>query len=191
LVPVAYLYGIDTVRESMEHPVIGKFIKEALFEEIIPTLDLPLQELQDFAAAVLERFSNPFIKHLLMSISLNSWSKFETRVLPSLLEYKKRKGVVPNKLAFSLAATIAFYKGKRGQEDIALNDDAALIDLLKEAWSHYDGTDASVKQVVTTVLAYDKNWKMNLNEVEGLTDLVTKHLISILNNGMQKAVELI
>ena len=189
LVPVAYLYGIDTVRESMEDAVVGKFIKEALFEEIIPTLDLPLQELQDFAAAVLERFSNPFIKHLLMSISLNSWSKFETRVLPSLLEYKKRKGVLPNKLAFSLAATIAFYKGKRGQEDIALNDDAALIDLLKEAWAQYDGSDASVKQVVTKVLAYDKNWKMNLNEVEGLTDLVAKHLISILNNGMKKAVE--
>jgi len=191
LVPVAYLYGIDTVRESMEDKVVGKFIKDALFDEIIPTLDLPLQELQDFAAAVLERFSNPFIKHLLMSISLNSWSKFETRVLPSLLEYNKRKGALPNKLTFSLASTIAFYKGKRGEADIALNDDAALLSLLKDAWAKYDGTDASVKLVVTDVLAYDKNWKMNLNDVTGLTDLVTKHLVSILNNGMQKAIELV
>ncbi len=191
LVPVAYLYGIDTVRESMEDKVVGKFIKDALYDEIIPTLDLPLQELQDFAAAVLERFSNPFIKHLLMSISLNSWSKFETRVLPSLLEYKKRKGALPEKLTFSLAATIAFYKGKRGDQDIALNDDAALLDLLKNAWAKYDGSDASVKTVVTDVLAYDKNWKLNLNEVEGLTDIVTKHLVSILNNGMQKAIELV
>lgn len=191
LVPVAYLYGIDTVRESMEDKVVGKFIKDALFDEIIPTLDLPVQELQDFAAAVLERFSNPFIKHLLMSISLNSWSKFETRVLPSLLEYNKRKGELPNKLTFSLASTIAFYKGKRGEADIALNDDAALMSLLKDAWAKYDGTDASVKLVVTDVLAYDKNWKMNLNEVKGMTDLVTKHLVSILNNGMQKAIELV
>jgi tagaturonate reductase len=189
LVPVAYLYGIDTVRESMEDAVVGKFIKDALFEEIIPTLDLPLQELQDFAAAVLERFSNPFIKHLLMSISLNSWSKFETRVLPSVLEYIKRKGSVPKHLSFSLAATIAFYKGKRGEETIALKDDADLLELLQEAWKQYNGTDASVKQVVTTVLAYEKNWKLNLNEVAGLTDAVTGHLINIGKLGMKQAIQ--
>ena len=191
LVPVAYLYGIDTVREAMEDAVVGKFIKDALFEEIIPTLDLPVQELQDFAAAVLERFSNPFIRHLLMSISLNSWAKFETRVLPSVLEYIKRKGTVPKHLSFSLAATIAFYKGKRGEEIIAIKDDADLLELLKNAWSNYDGTDASLKAVVTTVLAYEKNWKLNLNEVEGLNDAVTKHLINIEKEGMQKAITLV
>lgn len=189
LVPVAYLYGIDTVRESMEDVVVGKFIKDALFEEIIPTLDLPVQELQDFAAAVLERFSNPFIKHLLMSISLNSWAKFETRVLPSVLEFIKRKGTVPQHLSFSLAATIAFYKGKRGTEDIAIKDDADLLELLKNAWNKYDGTDASIKEVVTTVLAYEKNWKFNLNTVAGLNDAVTKHLISIEKLGMKEAIK--
>lgn len=188
LVPVAYLYGIDTVRESMEDAVVGKFIKEALYDEIIPTLDLPLQELQDFAAAVLERFANPFIRHLLMSISLNSWSKFETRVLPSLLEYKKRKGAIPQKLAFSLAATIAFYRGKRGEEVIALKDDADLLELLQQAWTKYDGNDASLKEVVTAVLAYTKNWKQDLNQVEGLTDAVTRHLASIVNLGMKEAI---
>jgi len=191
LVPVAYLYGIDTVREAMEDAVVGKFVKDALFEEIIPTLDLPIQELQDFAAAVLERFSNPFIKHLLMSISLNSWAKFETRVLPSVLEYIKRKGAVPKHLTFSLAATIAFYKGKRGEETIAIKDDADLIDLLKNAWSHFDGTDASIQAVVTTVLAYEKNWKCNLNEVEALTAAVTNHLIHIEKLGMQQAIKLV
>lgn len=189
LVPVAYLYGLDTVRDSIEHPVIGKFIKDALFEEIIPTLDLPLEELNEFAAVVLERFRNPFIRHLLMSISLNSWSKFETRVLPSLLEYKKRKGVLPKHLVFSLAATIAFYKGKRGEEDIQLNDSADLLALLRDAWSACDGTKDSITKLVTTVLGYEKNWKMNLNKVEGLTEAVSECLLSIQNLGMQKAVE--
>ncbi len=188
LVPIAYLYGIDTVRESMEDAVVGKFIRELLFEEIIPTLDLPQQELEDFAAAVMERFANPFIKHLLMSISLNSWAKFETRVLPSLLEYKKRKGSIPEKLSFSLAATIAFYKGKRGEEIIAIKDDADLLELLQNAWSKYDGSDASLKNVVTTVLAYTKNWKQDLNQVEGLTEAVTEHLTSIQNLGMKEAI---
>ena len=189
LVPVAYLYGIDTVRESMEDAVVGKFIKDALFEEIIPTLDLPVQELQDFAAAVLERFSNPFIKHLLMSISLNSWAKFETRVLPSILEYIKRKNAVPKHLSFSLAATIAFYKGERNGEAIALKDDADLLELLQNAWSKFDGSDASVKAVVTTVLAYEKNWKLDLNTVAGLTDAVTAHLVNIQKLGMKEAIK--
>ncbi|PWG78256.1 tagaturonate reductase [Pararcticibacter amylolyticus] len=191
LVPVAYLYGIDTVRESVEHPVVGKFIKEAIFNEIIPTLDLPKEELEKFANEVIERFSNPYIKHLLMSIALNSFPKFETRVLPSILEYKKRLGSIPEKLAFSLAATIAFYKGKRGEEEIALNDDAAVLILLKSAWAKYDGSDESVEDVVREVLAFEKNWKLDLNTVEGLTAAVTKHLVNIEKLGMQKAIELV
>lgn len=189
LVPVAYLYGIDTVRESVEHPVVGKFIKEAIFNEIIPTLDLPKAELEKFAGEVIERFSNPYIKHLLMSIALNSFPKFETRVLPSILEYKKRTGVIPQKLAFSLAATIAFYKGKRGEEAIALNDDAAVLVQLKGAWSKYNGDEESLEDVVRDVLSFERNWKMDLNKVEGLTEAVTKHLINIEKNGMQKAIE--
>jgi tagaturonate reductase len=191
LVPVAYLYGIDTVRESVEHPVVGKFLKGEIFEEIVSTLDLPKEELEQFSNEVIDRFRNPYIKHKLMSIALNSWSKFETRVLPSILEYIKRKGSVPQRLAFSLAATIAFYKGKRGDEDIALNDDAATLELLKNVWSKSDGSDAAVKNVVTEVLSYQKNWKNDLNEVEGLNDAVTKHLINIEKIGVQKAIEMI
>jgi tagaturonate reductase len=191
LVPVAYLYGIDTVRESVEHPVVGKFLRDAIFEEIVPTLDLPNEELVQFSNEVIERFRNPFIKHQLLSIALNSWSKFETRVLPSLLEYIKRKGSVPQRLAFSLAATIAFYKGKRGNEDIALNDDAATMELLKNAWLKSDGMDATIKNVVTEVLGYQKNWKKDLNEVAGLNDAVSKHLRNIQKHGMEKAIEMI
>jgi tagaturonate reductase len=189
LVPVAYLYGIDTVRESVEHPVVGQFLRDAIFEEIIPTLDLPQEELEQFANEVIDRFRNPYIKHLLMSIALNSWSKFETRVLPSILEYKKRKGTIPQHLAFSLAATIAFYKGKRGEEDIALNDDAAFMELLKNTWAKADGSEKSLQQIVTEVLSYEKNWKMNLNTIEGLNEAVTEHLIAIEKFGMQQAVE--
>ena len=191
LVPVAYLYGIDTVRESVEDPVIGKFLKETIFDEIIPTLDLPKEELERFANEVIDRFRNPYIKHLLMSISLNSWSKFETRVLPSIVEYKKHKGSIPQHLAFSLAATIAFYKGKRGEEAISLNDDPAAVDLLKNAWAVSDGSDAGIKQVVTKVLGYDKNWKQDLNKVEGLNDAVTKHLVNIEKHGVKKAIEML
>jgi len=188
LVPVAYLYGIDTVRESMENEVTGAFIRNALFQEIIPTLDLPEAELNAYAQSVLERFANPFIRHQLMSISLNSWAKFETRVMPSILEYINRKKVLPERLTFSLAATIAFYKGNRDTEKIVLKDDSDLLKLLENAWSKYDGTDSSVTAVVTDLLAYEQNWKMDLNKIDGLTEKVSGHLVNIMQHGMKAAI---
>lgn len=189
MVPVAYLYGLNTVKESVEDEVIGKYIKDAIFDEIIPTLDLPNDELAEFANAVIDRFKNPFIKHYLMSISLNSMSKFETRVLPSILEYKARKNELPSKLMFSFAALIEFYKGKRNEDVIALQDDQDILDLFANAWGSYDGTEEGLNKVVKEVLAYEKVWKMDLNKVEGLADAVTAALVKIETLGMKKAVQ--
>jgi tagaturonate reductase len=188
-VPVAYLYGLETVAQSVDHEVIGKFIKDTIYEEIIPTLDLPEEELKYYAEVVLERFMNPFVKHYLMSISLNSMSKFETRDLPSLLEFVKIKGELPKRLVFSLAALIEFYKGKRGEETIKLSDDEDVLQLYKTAWDNCDGTEVALGNVVTSVLAYQKIWKMNLNEVKGLTQAVTHYLINIEKLGIKEALK--
>lgn len=110
MIPYAMLEGIETVKECMENEKMHDFLNKCVFDEIIPTLDLPKQELVDYANDVFERFNNPYIKHLCASISLNSVSKFKVRVLPSLLEYKKRKGVLPEHLVFSLSKLIEFYK---------------------------------------------------------------------------------
>lgn len=188
LTPVAYLYGIDTVRESVEHEVMGKFLKDAIYNEIIPTLELPKAELEQFAKDVLERFSNPYVKHLLMSIALNSMPKYETRVLPSLLTYAKEKNTLPKKLVFGLAAMMVFYKGDRNGEKIDVADGADIIELYADAWKMYDGSKESVSKVVTKVLAYESNWKMDLNKVAELTDLVTQYVYAILTDGIQKAI---
>lgn len=188
MVPVAYLYGIDTVREAIEDEVIGKFTKDAIFEEIIPTLNLPKEELESFAKSVIDRFKNPFIKHELMSIALNSMSKFETRVLPSILEYQKRKGKLPQNLTFSLAALINFYRGERNGEKIILSDDVAILELYENLWNEYDGTPEQLKTIVATILSLEKIWKMDLSQILGLTDAVTAHLTNILELGMKKAV---
>lgn len=189
LVPVSYLYGLETVSESVKHEVVGKFIKDTIYEEIIPTLDLQEDELKYFANAVLERFLNPFVNHYLMSIALNSMSKFETRDLPSLLEYVNRKGKLPKRLVFSLAALIEFYKGKRGSEDIALADDDHILELYKNAWANYDKTSEGLRKLVAEVLGYKKNWKMDLNEVDGLTDAVTYYLSKIEEVGIKEAIK--
>ncbi|MFT8348429.1 tagaturonate reductase [Clostridium saccharoperbutylacetonicum] len=189
MVPVAYLYGLETVGESVDHEVIGKYVHEVIYDEIIPTLDLPHDELVEFADAIIERFRNPYVKHYLMSIALNSMSKYKTRDLPSLTEYLKRKGELPKKLVFSIAALIEFYKGKRGDEDIQLSDDEDILELFKNLWTNCDGTSEGLNKVVTGVLGYEKNWGSNLNDVPGLTDKVTGYLEIIEKVGMKEAVK--
>ena len=189
MVPVSYLYGLETVGESMNHEVIGKFVNEVIYDEIIPTLDLPHEELVEFADAIIERFKNPYVKHYLISIALNSISKYKTRDLPTLTEYLKRKGKLPKKLVFSLAALIEFYKGKRGNEDIKLEDDENILGLFKGLWSQCDGSDKDLKNIVLAILGYEKNWGRNLNEISNLTDEVTKYLILIEKLGMKEAIK--
>lgn len=188
MVPVAYLYGLDTVRETVEHPVLGQFVKDVIFEEIIPTLELPQEALEKFANDVLDRFRNPFIKHFLLSISLNSMSKYETRVLPTLLEYRQRKDQLPKKLVFALAAMIAFYKGERNGEVIPVKDSEDIIQLYKEAWSLADGSVEALEKVVRKILAYEANWKIDLTTLPGLVEEVTKYLVLIEKKGIQQAV---
>lgn len=189
MTPVAYLYGLDTVGETVTNEVTKKFVEELIYEEIIPILDLPEQELKLFAEAVLERFMNPFVNHYLTSIALNSMSKFKTRDLPSLLEYLDKKKELPKKLTFSLSALISFYKGKRGEEEIQLQDDQDVLDLYKSLWENYDNTESGIKQIVTSVLAYEKVWGMDLNNVPMLTEAVTNYLIKIENDGMKEAIK--
>lgn len=117
MIPYAMLEGIETVKDCMENEKMSAFVNKCVFDEIIPTLDLPKEELIDYANNVFERFNNPFIRHLCASISLNSVSKFKVRVLPSLLEYIKRTGEKPQNLIFSLAKLIEFYKNGTPTDD--------------------------------------------------------------------------
>jgi len=191
MVPVAYLYGLETVGESVDHEVIGKYVHDVIYDEIIETLDLPHEELVEFADAIIERFQNPYVKHYLMSIALNSMSKYKTRDLPSLTEYLKRKGELPKKLVFSLAALIEFYKGKRGNENIELSDDEDILELYNTLWSNFDGTKEGLNKIVISVLAYEKNWGMNLNDIPNLTQEVTKYLESIESLGIKESIKIV
>ena len=127
LVPYALLEGFDTVKSCTDDARMRAHIEKCVFEEIIPTLDLPKEELIAYANDVLKRFANPYIKHYLSSIALNSVSKFRVRVLPSVLEYIKRYGKKPETLLFSFAKLIDFYK-----TDIT-NDDPEVTRFMRES----------------------------------------------------------
>lgn len=188
MTPVAYLYGLNTVAEAVEHETAGRFIKELIYEEIIPALDFPKEELDAFAADVLDRFRNPFIQHYLLSISLNSVSKFKTRNVPTLLDYVKRKQALPMRLVFALGALLSFYRGKRGEEDIPVEDNERVLQFFQEQWARYDGSFTSIHRLVENVLQYEE-WGQDLNLVPGLTQAVSEALYKIEINGMKAAIE--
>ena len=158
----ARLYGLETVGECLKDEKVSALLKKCIFDEIIPTIG-DTEDNRAFGAAVLERFSNPFIKHMLLSIALNSVSKFKARVLPTILEYKKANGVYPQGLTFSLAALIAFYRTEEANdsEDImAFMKDASLADILSK--SEYWGQD------LTDMLPVVEKW-YNMIQTEGMS----------------------
>ena len=163
----ARLAGLETVGEMMGDADFMAYINKGLFEEIIPVLDLPKDELEYFANAVIERFRNPFIKHYLLSIALNSVSKYKVRVLPSLLEYKAQFGKVPAVLSFGLAALIEFYKGDEA------NDDAAVMEFMKGA-------------SVSDILKNTSLWDTDLSFME---PEISAYVKDIEANGMRAALQ--
>ena len=112
-----YLYGLDIVRDCMSDELMGKFIRNVINDEIVPQVNLPIDEVKEFANSVFERFENPFIDHALLSISLNSVSKWRARVLPSFKDYCKNTGELPKLITFSFAALLAFYSSNDLRED--------------------------------------------------------------------------
>lgn len=141
MVLAARLYGLSTVKECLDDEIVGAFLRKTMFEEIIPTLGSTEEDIY-FGNAVLERFANPFVKHQLLSIALNSVSKFKARVLPTILEYYEKNGRLPKCMTFSLAALIAFYRTDEtndSEEIMAFMKTAAPAEILARV--DYWGTD--------------------------------------------------
>lgn len=191
LVPVSYLSGIDTVRETIEDQQLGKFVKEFIFDEVVPTINIPQDQMISYANSVLERYSNPFVRHELMSIALNSVTKYKTRILPTVLQNINDLKKMPKHALFSLAALMYFYRGKRGNEDIKLADDPWAIELFQKLWNEFDGTKAGCKKIVETVLGLENHWELNLNTLPGVTDFVTDCLYEITTKPMREALAII
>ena len=199
LVPVSYLAGIDTVRETIEDKELGKYVKDFIFDEVIPTIDIPHDQMVAYSNSVLERYMNPYVRHELMSIALNSVTKFKERDLPTILQYIERTGKLPVHGLFSLAAIISFYKGERtiNGTQIALNDDPKFIEFFKNEWAKYDGTKGSARKIVEDTLSMQNaegtgyHWGQDLNKIAGVTDFVTEALYAQQTMPMRDAIKAI
>ena len=189
----AYLAGQDIVRDCMEDSVIQGFMNKAIYDEIIPTLTLPKDELMEFAAAVTERFKNPFIDHALLSISLNSTAKWRARVLPSVLGYVEKNQALPKCLTASLAFYIAFYHGVRledrgliglrnGQEYV-IQDDRSVLEF------HYAHRNDSPAELARAVLSNASFWGQDLTQVPSFEKAVADCLEAIEQDGAYEVMK--
>lgn len=188
LSPVAYLSGVDIVRDACNHPILSKYIHKVQFEELMETLNLPIDELKQFASDVLERFNNPYVDHQVTSIMLNSFPKFQARDLPGVKTFLERKGHLPEGLVFGLAAIITYYKGgvREDGAPITPNDDEKIMQLLKDLWATED-----TQKVTDGVLSAEFIWGEDLHSVHGLAELVKKDLDLIMAKGMLEALKTI
>lgn len=183
MMPVAYLSGIDTVREAVTDEYVGRFVSELANDEIKPTIDLPEDEINKFAADVMDRFRNPFIRHELISIALNSTTKFKTRLLPTYNDYRAKFGKSPKHILFAFASLVVFFRGKRGDEDIPVKDDPAYLDFWKEVWQLSDCADIAKKALSAADL-----WGQDLDEDDNL-QTVAGYIKNIVENGQQAALK--
>lgn len=190
----AYLTGHNIVLEMMNDSLFVTYLDKLFYEEIIPTLDLPKADLEAFAAAVKDRFRNPYIKHKLLDISLNSCSKWCARCMPSLLGYVEATGEIPKVMAFSLAAFIRFYKGefengiyqgKRGDgTTYTIKDDAQVLAFFNDIWAKGNGAE-----VTTAVLSNQDLWDgTDLSGVKDLTELVTYYIEEMEQKDMREVI---
>ena len=193
-VPGAYLAGFDIVRDCMHDDTVRGYMNRMLYEEVIPTLPLDRQDLEDFAKAVQDRFNNPFVNHELMSISLNSTSKWRARNMPTFLDYVQEKGKLPVCLTTSFAAYIAFYscdiqrldeKGlvcrrPKGNE-YTVSDDRYVLEFY---WDHRGDSE---EELVHAVMANEDMWGQDLTKVEGFEAEAVRILKVIRKDGALKA----
>jgi tagaturonate reductase len=180
MVPVSLLFGNQLVMETVNGGFTGPFVDNVI-AEISETLPMDKNEITAYAEEVMDRFRNPFIKHALADIALNSISKFKVRVLPSLLGYYTTTKKLPTSLTFSLACLIQFYKGTWNNEALPVKDTPELVEAFKKAWEL-----GNIESVVAAVLANTDFWDEDLNKVDGLSQILVHALNEIEANGIQQ-----
>lgn len=174
MVPIGYFLGLTTVRECVEHPQLGAFLHREAYDDIIPSMSIDPTELQTFTGTVFDRFRNPSIHHLLLSIALNSSTKMKTRLLPTVLEYHEKFDVLPPRMVLAFAAMLRFYKGEWQGKAIPLKDDPEVIAWFAEQWNKQATADA-----VLAILQNTNLWERDLSAVGGLHTQITQYIEAI------------
>ena len=178
----AFLAGLDTVGEVIADPLFSRYLRTLMFDEIAPHVPLPAAEREAYGRSVLERFANPFLRHQLIAITLNSVSKWRTRLLP-IMKRAVAKGEAPALIPFSFAALLWFYRGKAERGPYPLRDEATALKLMASAW---EGEDAG--QVAERLMRETRLWGEDLTMIPGFAEQVRAAVVDIERLGMREAI---
>lgn len=194
---VGYLAGVDTVQEVMQDEELLAFVERG-FTEILPVVDGSEEEKNEFAKNVKERFLNPFTKHYLTDIGLNSINKFKTRLLPVIHRYLEQQGSLPSGICFSFAALLHYYRpirveeqyliGNRDGQEYKIQEDEKVLKLFLQEWEKVAHHQKTVRDFVVTILAEEEIWGEDLNKIQDLAETITFYVQEILANGMRMTV---
>lgn len=181
MVALSLLAGCETVKDAFTDKDINHFVCSMVEEEVLPVIDGDTKELKAFADGILERFLNPYIRHQLKSIALNSLSKWETRNYPTVKDYYKKFGKLPQRELFTLAALLALYAPNSG---FAPDDNKEAVNFIQSHWNDTD-YEATVKAIVSDSGIFQSDFEA---EVPGLTKAVAAHLASIRKSGVRPSL---
>ncbi|MDO4595272.1 MAG: tagaturonate reductase [Tissierellia bacterium] len=190
-VPAAFYHGYNIVRDFMKDDIFYKYLNKMFEEEIIPTIDLDRNELINFKNEVNFRFENPYVDHKLLDITLNSISKWNARVLPSLVDYYNENNKIPKLLTFSLAALIKFYDiEKENGSYYGINEN----DKKYEVKDDKDNLELFVKlkesnNYLDEVLANKTLWKYDFDKLGNFKEQVKSFYEQIENKGIRTVIE--
>lgn len=192
MVPAALLAGCETVREAVEHPLVGRFVRRAMLDEIVPTVEAP--DAANFAAEVLDRFANPYIRHALFDITLHGTAKMRVRVVPSIVRYAERTGSAPAALALGFAAYIELMRGElqeaRRAARLAVPADGP-GERIRALWDEVGAATDSrrLEALVQRVCSDESLWGTDLTRAAGFVATVTEQLERIRRDGIVAALE--
>ena len=175
--PLALLAGVRTVREAVEHPRLGVFLRHILFEEIVPATDLPADAALAFARTVIDRFRNPWLEHEWRVIAANQTAKLRARVVPSLTGFARKRGIAPRGLTLGLAAYLRWVRSQPAGD--------ADLPLIERHWR----TATAPQGLAASALADADLWDANLAELPGILEATTRWLVMLERDGVDAALE--
>ncbi|WP_318152626.1 tagaturonate reductase [Paenibacillus terricola] len=184
MAPLGLLYGVGHVRAFMEHPVLGQRVQATVRAEIIPAIPYPLDDMNEYADTVFERFGNPYIRHRLEDIAMNSLSKFKVRLLPTLSHYAELGQSIPEGLATGLAGLLRYYRitqadGHYEGRDLqggryVVRDNAELLQQIAAIWANAEQKEQDLRTTVEQLLALQTLWEQDLSSWPGLIDAICR-----------------
>lgn len=109
------LAGHETVAEAMGDDKLSGFVGR-LWDEVMPTLAMPRDEMRSYADALTSRFLNPALRHKTQQIAMDGSQKVPQRLLSSIID-RRAEGLSHDALTTAVAAWIAYVARNGGTVD--------------------------------------------------------------------------